>query len=178
MTKIDFQIHDVLIRALRSPFQSEDEFKKQAAAFKKFFMSNEAKVLDLIQKYSGYEYTNDRIPEYLVPAGLSFSKSVTKSTLEDGLPGVVQKLFDNNITNMHIFIHELTHVNQWQSDFHNKENRFSETKTGELNREGIDFWRFLEGTNEVNKEKYDELQKHKDSWDLSKKTLKEYISES
>ena len=115
------------------------------------------------------------------------------------MPGVVQKLFESNTTNLHIFIHELVHVNQWQSDFHDKYNTFANTKTGELNREGVelcadivtlyvlrdlfgenseyeeDFWKFLSNTNQVNKRKYEVLQKYKESWDLSKKPLKGYI---
>jgi len=193
--KIDFQIHDALVRTFLFPPTNDAQkgFKKQAGAFMDFFNKNSDKTLKSIQKFSGYKWAKDRIPVYLIPNAqiLSFTKSI----LEDDLPGVVQKVFPNQKRTAHIFIHELVHVNQWQSKFVNKNQPYNESGDefkrelyadliclhvlrdifGKNSEHEKDFWDFLQNTTERNKKKLEGLKKITNKWDLIKKPLKEYL---
>lgn len=199
-TKIDYQIHDVLIRTLKSPFETVEEIKKLFTKYIDEFGTYEDKVIELIEKYTGYPFTIERIPVYLVPISRnSVPFSNAKSSLEENTPGVVLKVFPDILRNHHIFIHELVHINQWHNHEEFNKSRFFINEDGTKNEDGIElcadivalyivrdifgknsevennFWDFLENTNEKNKRKYDILQKYLPQWDLLKKPQKEYI---
>ncbi len=201
--KIDFQVHDVFINAFHNPpaYGSLEQLHADMQEFKDFFSRNGNEILKLIEVYSGYEWSKERIPVYLIPDNFALNFSFTKPVLEDGLTGIVQKISPKDMyRNIHIHIHELVHVNQRQSDFYTKENPLAFSENGERNITGIElgadivtfyilqkmfginseyeknFWNFLSNTNEKNKLKFEELNKYKDIWDLNLHPLRYYVA--
>ncbi len=199
--KIDVQVHDVFINAFffSVTYGPKEKLEEDIQKFKNFFEINGEKIITLIEKFSGYSWTKDRIPVYLIPANPNFLYSFTKSTLENDLPGIVQKIGMGFERDIHIHIHELVHANQWQSDFTSKTNILSFKSNGERNTDGREIGAdivtlyilrnlfgessefeknlmdFLSNTNEKNKIKFAELNKYKDKWDLNKNSLRYYI---
>lgn len=196
--KVDYQIHDLLVRVfLPPPLDGDDtEFRQLSERLINSFEKLEFNVLTLIEKYSGFEWRFEKIPVYLIPDS-RILKSFAKSNLENKRPGVVLKVMDNLTRNIHIFIHELAHINQNQGEF--SKTSFALNPDGSRNHPNYelaadivtlyilrdlfgsnseyekDMMEFLTTTDMVNKDKYDALMEKVDIWDLSKKTLREYI---
>jgi hypothetical protein len=200
--KVDFQIHETLIEAFYLPKLwggDREELDKEMKNFIDLFRIHEEMILTLIQKYSGFEWSKERIPVFLVPDSRVLLYSFTKSTLQDGLPGIIQKIFkDKNSLIFSIFIHELCHVNQHQSDFYDKkyktadEKWIKDTDRVELSADLVMLyvvreifgnnseyekaeWDFLKNTNDRNKKKGEMLEKYMPLWDLNKMPLKSYL---
>jgi len=199
--KIDIQVHNLFINAFffSVTYGPKEKLDEDIKKFKDFFNENGEKILTLIEKFSGYSWTKDRIPVYLVPKNPNLNYSFAKSTLENDLPGVVQKIGMGYERDIHIHIHELAHINQWQSDFMKKNNPLSAKSNGEKNNDGIelgadivalyvlrnifgedsefekDFMDFLNNTNDKNKIKFAELNKYKDKWNLNENSLRHYV---
>lgn len=195
--KIDYQIHDVLTNVFLLPLADKKEFEKDAKKFIKNFKKIEKDILVLIERFSGFKWTKRKIPVYLIPNGKSFS--FTKGHLEEEKPGVVQKIHGTTERSIQIFIHELAHVNQFQSEFHSVNNKFAFNKNGHFNNLGReicadvvciqvirelfgknskcekDYWYFLKKVMISTPEKGKEIPKYIKKWNLNKKTLKEYI---
>lgn len=196
--KIDFQTHDILTRIFIPPFKKKKEFKKEVKEFTRSFRKIEEDVLISIEKFSGFKWSKKRIPVYLIPSGRIVS--FVRGKLENGLPGVVQKIFSGEEKrNLHIFIHELCHVNQFQSDFYDKNNRFVLKKDGTKDSVKVevltdivtihvvreifgknsdmekDYWHFMNKVMTSTPKKKLEIPKYLKKFDLNKKTLKEYI---
>ena len=201
--KVDFQIHDLLIQIFFFPRLyggNRDKLKKDFESFTSEFQLREEKILTLIEKFSGLEWMKDRIPAYLVPHNSKVLYSFAHHNLENNLPGIVLKIRGNLFRDMPIFIHELAHINQMQSDFFKEQKIFVFDKEGKRNEDLIelgadivalyvmrevygidseyekDFWNFLENTNEKNKRKFEELNKYIGSWDLNVNNLKFYLA--
>jgi len=195
--KIEYQTHELLTRVFIPPFEKKSDFEKHVKKFIKHFKKIEKEILVLIEKFSGFEWTKKKIPVYLIPNGKIVSR--TKSNLEKGLPGIIQKVRNNTERDTHIMIHELVHVNQFQTDFSSKENRFAFNKKGIRNYIGWevcaeivclyvirelfgkkskyekDYWKFLNQIQTSTPGKELEVPKYLKKWDLNKKTLRDYI---
>jgi len=194
--KIDYKIHDVLTRVFLSPLKGKKEFEKEAKKFIREFKKIEKDVLMLIEKFSGFKWSKKKIPLYIIPQGRFFS--MAKGNLEEGLPGVVQKVYDTLERGTHILTHELSHINQFQSDFYSKKNNFIFNKDGSKDFVKIeictdivcihvirelfeknskyekDYWEFLKIMTSTPKKKT-QIPKYLKKWNLNKKPLKEYI---
>lgn len=200
--KVDFQIHEVLIQAFFSPkmYGGDRSFlDSKLNEFIEGYRMHEEKILKLIEKYSGFEWSKDRIPVFLVPDNFALFYSFAKPILQDALPGVVLKIRPNGkIRDFWIFIHELSHINQYHSDFYTPQyGAIDENNNKNVDRVEVcadllalyvlrdlfgedseyekDFWDFLENTNEKNKKKFEQMKKHLPIWDLKKNTLKNYL---
>lgn len=200
--KVDFQIHEVLIQAFFSPKMYGGDRKFLDTKFSEFvaqFSEHETKILTLIEKYSGFEWSEEKIPVFLIPDSPSIFYSFAKPVLQDGHSGVVLKIRPNGkIRDFWIFIHELSHINQYHSNFYlPKYGAIDENNNKNVDRVEVcadllalyvirdlfgedseyekDFWDFLENTNEKNRKKFEEMKKHLPIWDLSKDTLKNYL---
>ncbi len=198
--KIDIQVPELLLRTFFFPkeYGGKEKLDKDISDFRVFFDKYGEKILVQIEKYSGFNWTLNRIPVYLIPASMMIRFSFSKNDLEDGLPGVVQKI-GRGITDIHIHIHELVHTNQKQTEFYSKENGFAFDKEGNRNTDILelsadivtmyvirnlfgadseyekDMWNFLNNTNERNMRKYEHLIEHIDKWDLNKNNLRYHL---
>lgn len=124
---------------------------------------------------------------------------MAKSNLEKGTPGVVQKIGEVLERITHLLIHELTHINQFQSDFYSKKNSFIFNKRGIKDRVKVeictdvvaihvvrdlfgnnskyekDYWYFMNKLMTSTPAKKMKIPTYLKRWDLNKNTLKEYI---
>ncbi len=199
--RLDISLPEIFLRAFYNPvvYGPKEKLDADVKAFEDFFARHAEKILVEIEKLSGFAWSKDRIPVYLVPESfVSPPYSFTTSGLEEGLPGVVQKIGRPGMRDIHIHIHELAHVNQWQSDFHifsPKGNTQARTDMRELAADIVtvyvirnvfgdatelerDFFDFLCNTSEKNKRKYDILMKYVDSWNLNANTLRYYLEQN
>ncbi|MDQ3014823.1 MAG: hypothetical protein M3Q73_03095 [bacterium] len=200
--RTDFQIHEIFMQTFFFPEEygaDRSQFDKDAAEFMGFFKQHEEKILQIIEKFSGFDWSKEKIPVFVVPNNSMISYSYTKFDLQDGLPGVVQKIFRNQQRNLHIFIHELAHVNQRHADFYDRKYKTLDEE-GNRNVDLVevcadivclyvireifsgnseyerDMFDFLQNTGMKNKRKYAELEKSLTQWDLYKNPLKFYIA--
>ena len=196
--KINYQIHKVLTQVFIPYDKNEQEFNKKSQKFIQHFKKIESEVLFLIEKFSGFKWSKSKIPVYIVPKG--DWPSFTKSNLEKNTPGVVQAIYNTTQRSTHIFIHELAHVNQFQSNFHSKKNKVI-WKGKELDRVMLevctdivclhvlrelfgkgskyekDYWYFLDHVMTSTPKKKMKVRPYLKKWDLNKKSLREYIFE-
>lgn len=198
--KVDFQVHEILLRAFFFPREyggGRDKFDGDVEKFVSLFRQYEDKILELIEKFSGFSWSRDRIPVFLVPASMMVRYSFAKANLENDLPGIVLKIFADPGRELFIFIHELSHINQRQSDFYEK---YAFGKNGERNTDLLElcadlitlkilrdlfgnnseyeklFWTFLKDPkSDKNKIKYEKILEFESKWDLSKRNIREYI---
>ena len=195
--KIEYQTHDILTKVFMPPFGKRSDFEKQTRKFTKHFKKIEKEILISIEKFSGFKWTKRKIPIYFVPNGRIIS--ITKGNLEKGLPGIIQKIRNNIWRDTHIMIHELVHINQFQTNFNSKRNRFAFKKNGIKNHIGRevcadiiclyvikelfgknskyerDYWEFLNKIQTSTPGIEKEVSKYLKKWNLNEKTLKEYI---
>lgn len=194
--KIKYMVHEILTNVFLPPSGDRKEFERNAEEFIKNFKKIEKRVLELIEKFSGFEWTKKNIPVYLIPAGKSVS--FAKSNLEKGNPGVVNKIWSIPERSIHIAIHELVHVNQFQSDFYSKENKVLWKKEekdvvslevctdvvtihvlrelfGEDSKYEKDYWHFMNNVMTSTPAKKLKIPSYLKKWDLDKKSLREYI---
>lgn len=195
--KIEFKTYDVLTRVFLPPSKKKKEFESESKKFINHFKKIEKMVLILIEKFSGFKWTKKRIPVYLIPNSRFISTA--RGDLENGFPGVVQKIRNNPERDTHIFIHELTHVNQFQSDFYDKKNTFVRNKDKTKNFVNIeicadvgcihvirelfgknskvekDYWHFINNVMTSTPAKKMKIPKYLKKWDLNKKSLRGYI---
>lgn len=194
---IDYQRHDLLTRIFIPSFKDKKKFEKKAKEFIKYFKKHEKETLRLIEKFSGFNWTRNKIPVYIIPNGHIYS--FTKKNLSKNLPGVVQKFYESNERTTHILIHELCHVNQFQSEFYNKRNKFVWKKDGTKDFVKVeictdivaihvirelfgkdskiekDYWYFMNKLMTSTPAKKLQIPKYLKKWDLNKKTLKKYL---
>lgn len=196
--KIEFFIHEVFINAFSFPptQKAKDIYRDKIKAAEAFLRSKANDYLERIEKFSGYEWKIDKIPVYLVPESARF-KSFAKTNLEGDLPGVVLKTYPTMETLEFIFIHELCHINQMQSEFWSESNPWF-MNDGVKNTEGIELcadivmtfvlrdiygkdsvqekemWEFLKLSPE-NVAKGEMLKKKLGDWDLGTRSLKSYL---
>ncbi len=199
--KINYQIHEILTDLFLPPFKKKKDFDKESKKFIQHFKKIEKEVLTSIEKFSGFRWSKRTIPVYIIPQNKSIT-SLTKSNLNKGFPGVVQKVYENIERCTHIFIHELTHVNQFQSDFYSKKNLFVFNKRGVKNTRKIelcsdvvcvqvirdlfgnksiyekDYWIFQNKIRTSSPGIEKEIPIYLKKWDLNEKTLREYILKS
>ncbi len=195
--KLDYQMHDLLIQIFMPPLENKKDFYKQNQEFIQHFKKIEKKVLISIEKFSGFRWSKKIIPVYMIPNG--GIPSFAKSNLEENTPGVVQRIYGTNKRATHILIHELTHINQFQSDFHSKSNSFIFDKKGVKNymrtelcsdivcihvlrdlfgnksSYEADYWNFQNNVRTSSPGIEKKIPIYLKKWNLNKKTLREYI---
>jgi hypothetical protein len=195
VAKIDFRTNEVLIDVFLYPNSSEErkKFKKRAKEFSDFWKIWQASVLEGTAKYLGYPWKIDRIPVYLVPWGPHGFISRAKPHLTDGLPGVIQLIGIGNRgqeVDIQVFIHELVHVCQHQSEYrqskHYKDRALTEMIADLVNLYVIrdvfglnsvyetEYWSFFK-LNERQQEKHRVLSQYLDQWDLNRLPVVEYL---
>lgn len=183
-------------------YGSVEKLETDIEALKTFFNEYGEKILVEIEKLSGFSWTKERIPVYLIPnSKFGPPYSFSKWGVDGDLPGVVQKLGTTSqaFTDYWILIHELVHTNQRQSDFMEK---YQFLKNGDRNQDllelgadlitlyvlrslfgqgtkyEVDLWNFFVNTtnnSEKNIRKGAILKKYVDEWDLNKNTLRYYL---
>jgi hypothetical protein len=192
MTKIDFQRHDVFFQAFFfPPFYGGgiEKLESDINALITTFANHKDQILTLIEKYTGYTWSQETVPVFLIPKTPVISYSFTRLNLVNGLAGIVQKVGMGAFRDLHIFIHELVHVNCRQQDFYEK---YTDNNLKELVADLVtlyvirdlfgtdseyekDFFDFLQNTNDKNKVKYNYLHEYKDKWDLKDKQIASYL---
>lgn len=203
--RIDISVPDVFIRAFYNPrtYGPREKLDADIENFKSFFKENGDRILQEIESLSGFFWNENRIPVYLLPDGMfSPVASFATSNLEGELSGIVQKIGRPGVRDIHVHIHELSHVNQWQGGWRSRQTGYALKQNGEWNTDlvelgadlvtiyvirnifGIDsvyekdFWDFLQNTNERNKRKNDVLKSYIDLWDLNQNPLKYYLEQA
>lgn len=201
--KLDISSPELFLRCFYIPRIHGPKENMDAAikTFKDFFQEHGEIILAEIEKLSGFQWTKDRIPVYLIPNSfVSPPYSFCKDPIEDDLPGVIQKVDVSGLTQQAwVHIHELVHVNQHQSEFYNLHGLTRERKKnidlaelgadiitiyivkklfGENSEYEKDFWNFLQNTSEKNKRKYDILIKYIENWDLNNNNLRYYLEQN
>lgn len=194
LPKVDFQKHEVLFQAFFFPGEYGGRMPKLLEDIENFitlFSEHQEKILSLIEKFSGFAWSKERIPVFLVPNTAMLPFSFTKARLEADLPGVVQKIGLATKRTLHIFIHELVHVNCRHSDFYEK---YESTDLRELVADLVtlnvireifganseyeqDWLDFLQNTLEKNKRKLAFAEKYQEKWNLHEKPIVNYLEE-
>lgn len=196
--KIKYKTNPTLTQIFLPPRGDVKKFKGNAKEFVKHFNKIENGVLENIEKFSGFKWTKKKIPVYLIPQGQIYSFAKSNMTKKD--PGIILKIYETLERTTGIFIHELTHINQFQSDFNNsKRNKFVFDEKGKKNYRNIeicsdvlaiyvmkklfgknssyekDYWHFQKNIRTSEKGMVEPLKKHIKKWNLNKNPLREYI---